>query len=113
MESITILGAGSWGTALAALWGKDDRKLRLWARDKSLAERLQTTRENREYLPGVVLPKSVKETTELGDAVDVDLIVFVTPSMALRTIAQNLANIGVKKETMLLSCTKGIEHGTG
>src|ERR1700730_6751831 len=113
METISILGAGSWGTALAALWGKDDRKLRLWARDKSLAERLQNTRKNREYLPEVALPESVKVTTQLGDAVDVDLIVFVTPSMAVRTIAQSVAKIGVKKKTMLLSCTKGIEHGTG
>jgi glycerol-3-phosphate dehydrogenase (NAD(P)+) len=113
LESIAVLGAGSWGTALAALWGKEDRKLRLWARDQSVADELQRSRENRDYLPGVVLPKSVKVTNQLGDAVDVDLIVFVMPSTALRTIAQRLAKIGVKKETILLSCTKGIEHGTG
>jgi glycerol-3-phosphate dehydrogenase (NAD(P)+) len=113
IQSIAILGAGSWGTALAALWGKDDRALRLWARDKSVADKLQSTRENPGYLPGVAFPKSVKVTNQLGDCVDVDLIVFVTPSTALRTIAQSLRGIGVKKSAILLSCTKGIEHGTG
>jgi len=113
IQSIAILGAGSWGTALAALWSKGDNDLRLWARDKSVAEQLQTTRENREYLPGVALPKSVRATNELRECVDVDLIVFVTPSTALRKIGEDLGKIGVSKNAILLSCTKGIEHGTG
>lgn len=113
LQSTAVLGAGSWGTALAALWGKNDRDLRLWGRNQSLVEQLRKSRENRDYLPGIKLPKSVKVTNELSDCADVDLIVFVVPSTVLRTIADRLRETGVNRNTILLSCTKGIEHGTG
>jgi glycerol-3-phosphate dehydrogenase (NAD(P)+) len=113
IQSTAILGAGSWGTALAALWGKNGRGLRLWSRNESLVEQLKTVRENRDYLPGIRLPDSVKVTGELRDCADAELIVFVMPSTALRTIANKLRQTGVSKNAVLLSCTKGIEHGTG
>lgn len=113
IESTAILGAGSWGTALAALWGKKGHELRLWGRDQARVEQLARTRENRDYLPGVKLPESIKITSELKECDAVDLIVFVMPSTGLRGIAEQLRNTGVKKGAILLSCTKGIEHGSG
>ncbi len=113
IQSIAILGAGSWGTALAALWSKNERDVRLWARNQTLVADLQQTRENRDYLPGVRLPPSVRVTGELKDCTDVGLFVFVTPSQALRAIAGQLREAGIKQDAILLSCTKGIEHGTG
>jgi glycerol-3-phosphate dehydrogenase (NAD(P)+) len=113
IRSTAILGAGSWGTALAALWSKDDRDVRLWARNEALVEHLNKTRENRAYLPGVTLPKSIRVTSDLRDCADVDLVVFVTPSAAFRKTAEQLREAGINKSAILLSCTKGIEHGTG
>src|SRR5438874_8889121 len=114
MKRTTIIGAGSWGTALAALWAKDGRPISLWGNNPDRIARVQETRENADYLPGVRLPDNVRATHEHADCRDADLIVFVTPSMALRDIATRVRDAGVKKNGMLfLSCTKGIEHGSG
>ena len=114
MKSTVIIGAGSWGTALASLWGQDGRFISLWGNNADRIARVQQTRENAEYLPGVRLPDSVRGTHELGDCTEADLVVFVTPSTALRDIAMRVREVGVKtSDTLLLSCTKGIEHGSG
>lgn len=113
IESTAILGAGSWGTALAALWGKDGREVVLWGNNASRVERLKQTRENNEYLPGVKLPDSVRLTSELSDCAGCSLVVFVVPSTAFRAIASRFAAGIAHKNSVLLSCTKGIEHGTG
>ena len=107
---IAILGAGSWGTALAWLWGKDGRQVSLWGNDAERAARMQATRENGDYLPGLKLPGSVRVTSELGDCTGAGLIVFATPSTALRQVATRLRG---NFRAVLLSCVKGIEHGTG
>lgn len=107
-----ILGAGGWGTALAHLWAKTGNQVSLWGHDPQRTERLRTTRENAVFLPGVKLPPSVHVTSELADCAAADLIVVVTPSTAVRSIAERLKPF-VEKDAVLLSCTKGIEHGTG
>lgn len=107
-----ILGAGSWGTALAVLWAKGGKPVVLWGHNRERIERAQTARENPDYLPGVVLPPSLTATSRIADCGDADLVVFVTPSLAVRSVAEQLRN-EVKQNAVLLSCTKGIEHGTG
>ena len=87
MKRTVIIGAGSWGTALAALWGKDGRSISLWGNNSERIGRVQESRENADYLPGVRLPNNVSATHNLDDCMEADLIVFVTPSMALREIA--------------------------
>ncbi len=113
IEATAILGTGSWGTALAALWAKDGREIVLWGNNASRVARLQETRENNEYLPGVKLQESVRVTNALGDCAGCSLVVFVVPSTAFRAIAQRFAAVVTEKNSVLLSCTKGIEHGTG
>lgn len=114
MKRTAIIGAGSWGTALAALWAKDARPIALWGNNPDRITRVQETRENIDYLPGVRLPENVRATHDLGDCKDADLMVFVTPSMALRDIAARVRDTGARdRGTFLLSCTKGIEHGSG
>src|SRR5437773_11841388 len=112
MKQTVIIGAGSWGTALAALWAKDGRPISLWGRNAERISRVQSSRENTEYLPGVRLPENIRATHELADCRDADFIVFVTRSMSLREIATRVRDVGVQKSgTLLLSCTKGIERG--
>jgi len=108
-----ILGAGSWGTALAWLWGKDGNPISLWGNNPERIARIQHTRENKEYLPGIHLPESIRVTSDLRDCEGANLIVLVTPSTALRSIAVRLAKVINHNRAVLLSCTKGIEHGTG
>ena len=112
LKRTAILGAGGWGTALAALWSKHGHEITLWGHNEERVRRLQDSRENADYLPGVTLPPAISVTSDLSACADADLIVFVTPSTAVRTIAQNLRpHIG--RNAILLSCTKGIEHGSG
>lgn len=111
-DRTAVLGAGSWGTALAVLWAKCGKRITLWGHNAERVERLRAARENVDYLPGVQLPSSIEVTSELRDCADADLIVFVTPSVAIRTVAQALRPF-LRSDIVLLSCTKGIEHGSG
>jgi glycerol-3-phosphate dehydrogenase (NAD(P)+) len=108
-----VLGAGGWGTALAILWSKRGNPLTLWGHNPDRVEQLRATRENTEYLPGVKIPESITITSDIADCTSADLIVFVTPSVALRPVAERLRAAGLSSRVILLSCTKGIEHGTG
>ncbi len=113
IETTSILGAGGWGTALAALWAKDGRDIVLWGHCAERIERLKETRENHDYLPGVKLPGNVRLTSDMSECAASALTVFVVPSTAFRSIAGTFAKVVMNKDSVLLSCTKGIEHGTG
>jgi glycerol-3-phosphate dehydrogenase (NAD(P)+) len=113
IESTAIVGAGGWGTALAVLWSKRGNAVTLWGNNPKRAAHLRETRENAEYLPGIKLPDSILVTSDIADCIRADLIVFVTPSVALRSVAMRLQSAGLDSDTILLSGTKGIEHGTG
>jgi glycerol-3-phosphate dehydrogenase (NAD(P)+) len=108
-----IVGSGGWGTALALLWSKQGNEITLWGHDPERAERVRSTRENAEYLPGIKLPESIAVTSDIADCAAADLIVFVTPSTALRSVATRLRALLSDSKVVLLSGTKGIEHGTG
>lgn len=107
-EVITILGGGSWGTALAvALSGRYERVL-LWVHNHELAMRMEATRENEVYLPGFVLPENVRVVTEMefgGHAM------CVVPSKHLRGVMEQAAGAG-GGEARWISATKGIEAGS-
>ncbi len=113
LRKTAILGTGGWGTALAVLWAKKGRDILLWGNNPSRVQLLRKTRENGDYLPGIKLPESIGLTSEMKDCGGADLIVFVTPSTALRTIANRLREVITNDQAVILSCTKGIEHGSG
>ena len=110
---IAVLGAGSWGTALASLLAANGHAVSLWARDSILVEALQAIRENRRYLPGIPLPDSILPTESLEFALaGAAVVVFAIPSGALRQVAQEAAPF-LSAETLLLSAAKGLEGETG
>ncbi len=113
MATISIIGAGGWGTALAVMIAKNGHAVYWWTRRKELAEALERERINHQYLPGIPIPKSIVVTNRLSEAAKADVILFVTPSTALRAVAEVLANTSVHPSTILVSAVKGIEHGTG
>jgi glycerol-3-phosphate dehydrogenase (NAD(P)+) len=113
IQRTAIVGAGGWGTALAVLWSKRGNAITLWGNNSERTARLRAIRENAEYLPGVKIPESIAVTSDIADCTSADLIVFVTPSVALRSVAKRLQSAGLKSGAIVLSGTKGIEHGTG
>lgn len=113
IERTAVVGAGGWGTALAVLWAKRGNSVTLWGHNPSRAEHLRETRENTDYLPGIEIPDSIHVTSDIADCISADLIVFVTPSVALRPVGARLRDAGLKSDSILLSGTKGIEHGSG
>jgi len=109
---IAVLGAGSWGTAMAVMLGQKHETVILWARKPALAELIQNTRQNREYLPDIVLPDTVTVTSDLIAAVrGAEIVVLATPSHAIRETAATLRPyIGL--QTILVSAAKGLELGS-
>lgn len=112
-QKIAVIGAGGWGTALAILLAERGLPVTLWGYEKGGVEELKLTRVNRLFLPGVTLPDGIRPTGALADALDAGVILFVPPSKAMRSVAQNFAALRPPKSAVLLSCTKGIERGSG
>jgi glycerol-3-phosphate dehydrogenase (NAD(P)+) len=89
-KRVAVIGSGAWGTALAALAARCGHDVTLWARRPNQARALETDRENREHLPGVPLPKSIRITSRLEEIHDADVAVLVVPSSYLLEIARAL-----------------------
>ena len=113
MSRIAVLGAGSWGTALALnLVRRGDHPVTLWAHTPQHARALGSERENRRYLPGFGFPPELKTTDCLEDSVaSSDAILLVVPSQHVRETALALAPL-LPRRCMLISAAKGIEDGT-
>ena len=110
---VAVLGAGSWGTALAMHLGRSSVPVRLWARDAALAASMRARRENPRYLPGVKLPDGVTVTAEVGEALAGSHIVLVAvPSHFVEDVLVDVAD-RIARDAVLVSATKGLEprHG--
>lgn len=108
-----VIGAGSWGTALAIQLARAGHAVTLWARDPAHVREMSETRENKRYLPGVHLPAPLSPTADLEQAMHAGarLVVCAVPSHAVReTMSMTAAHAG--PETVLVSATKGLEEGT-
>ncbi|CAN5444398.1 NAD(P)H-dependent glycerol-3-phosphate dehydrogenase [soil metagenome] len=112
-NKIALLGTGGWGTALAVLWAAQGHEIILWGHTPTRVAEIARSRQNPDFLPGVELPASVSLTSDLRDCAGASLIVFVTPSVALREVATSLQGQLHNNAVVLMSCTKGIEHGSG
>ncbi|MDI4237209.1 NAD(P)-dependent glycerol-3-phosphate dehydrogenase [Bradyrhizobium sp. Arg237L] len=109
-QSVGVIGAGAWGTALAAVAARAGRDVTLYARDAAHAAQIQATRAN-PRLPGVLLDASVKVTADIAAAARADLILVATPAQHLRASVMHLAP-QLAKATPVIACAKGIERGT-
>lgn len=109
---IAVIGAGSWGTALATSFGRSS-EVNLYSTNDELVLRLQQARENQRYLPGVELPDSVQITDSLVDALDgASGIVIAVPTRGLRSIIKACQEFHGEKTPYLITC-KGFEVGSG
>jgi glycerol-3-phosphate dehydrogenase (NAD(P)+) len=112
-ESIAVLGAGSWGTALALTAVHAGRSVMLWGRRQAVVDDININRRNTRYLGDVELPVGLCATTELADAVgDADCVLVVTPSTTVRDVARRLKHVAPPGVPVIL-CAKGVELNTG
>jgi len=112
MRSVTVLGAGSWGTALAVHLARAGHQVHLWARDAALAGEIQARRANAVYLPGVVLPNGISVTNSLAEAVaGRELVVSAIPSHGCRPVIHS-AVPHLAPGAVIVSATKGLETDT-
>ena len=108
--SAGVVGAGSWGTALAAVTARAGLATTLWARSPAIAEAIARERENRAYLPGVRLPDELAVTSDLARIAATDMVLIATPAQAMRAVLSGLA--GIAEGTPGIICAKGIERGS-
>lgn len=112
MASIGVIGAGSWGTALAFLLHNNGHKVTLWSIIESEVELLKTKRENPDKLPGVKLPESMAITSDLEEAIiGKDVLVLAVPSLFVRSTACKMKEY-VGEGQIIVNVAKGIEDGT-
>ncbi len=108
---ISVLGSGSWGTAVAKLLNENGHDVTLWSKFEKEAETLRTAREN-PFLKGVIIPDAVKITAIAGEAArGVDIAVFATPSFAVAETAA-LFKDKLPKDCIIVCISKGIEKDT-
>ena len=109
MSTLCVLGAGSWGTALAVALSPRFDSVRLWVYEQDLAERMRATRENDVFLPGFRIPENVEFVSSIADSIDgADFVLGVMPSHhARRVYTEALPNL--RPSMTLVSATKGLE----
>ncbi len=108
-ERVAVVGAGSWGTALANHLAERGHPVTLWARDEQLARRLESERENAPYLPGVALQARVTPTNDIETVIQgASVFISALPSHALRTVWRLMAPL-LPEDAILVSATKGLE----
>ncbi len=113
LTDIVVVGAGSWGTALARLLADKGHRVTLWGRSPELLRSIAARRENHKYLPGVTLPQSLQIQEDLESAVEgKELVVVAVPSCGMRAIAARLASC-IPPDAAVVTTAKGLEAETG
>ncbi|GGE56138.1 NAD(P)H-dependent glycerol-3-phosphate dehydrogenase [Priestia taiwanensis] len=112
MEKIAVVGAGSWGTALAMVLADNHHEVRLWGNRQEQIEEINTYHTNERYLPNIKLPEGVKAYISLEEALDgVENVLLVVPTKAIRDVLAEVCKIA-KQPLTIIHASKGIEPGT-
>jgi len=110
-QTIGVVGAGAWGTALAESAAQAGREVKLWAYERDTVEEINHHHSNRVYLPGVTLSATIEATARTSQVAAADLIVMVVPSQFFRSIVKEFAPYLSGKPVII--GTKGFEEGSG
>ncbi|NEU03254.1 MULTISPECIES: NAD(P)H-dependent glycerol-3-phosphate dehydrogenase [Clostridium] len=112
MEKVSILGAGSFGSALGVMLAKKGVEVSIWAHKKETIEDINKKRENIKYLPNVTIPSNMIGYNDMEGAVkESSIIVLAVPSHAIRDISKQLSTV-VNKNQIIVTVAKGLESGT-
>ena len=112
INSVAIVGAGAWGSALANVIASQGRQVIIWARENEVVENINRDRRNNLFLPGVILAPSIRATVEIADVASADAIFLATPAQHTRNTAMVLASCVGTHAPILVLCAKGIEEGS-
>ncbi|MBS9336261.1 NAD(P)H-dependent glycerol-3-phosphate dehydrogenase [Fructobacillus papyrifericola] len=115
MTKIAVLGAGSWGTALANTMAKNGQNVMMWSHKAEQAKEISGQKTNERYLPGAKLDDRLQATADMAAAVKgADVVLFVVPTKAIREVAKQLAGIlnENKQQVVLAHAAKGLEQKT-
>ena len=113
LKPIAVLGAGSWGTALALTLARRGQHVRLWSIETSEIEAMLKDRANNRYLPGIPFPPTIFPTTDVYSAIDhVDDILMVVPSVGFRSTLETIQSATTAR-TRIICASKGLEEGSG
>ncbi|TMC49787.1 MAG: NAD(P)-dependent glycerol-3-phosphate dehydrogenase [Chloroflexi bacterium] len=113
MTAIAVVGAGSWGTALAQTLAVAGREVRLWGRDPAVVRQIADWRRNPAYMPGLQLHPDIAATDELSQALrGARVVILAVPTHGLRVTAQRCI-ASLEAESVVVSAAKGFEAGTG
>lgn len=109
MFKVAVIGAGSWGTALANVAAENNNNTYLWVRRQELADEIKETHENKPYLPGEKISPKINISTDIEQAVSqADIVVMSVPSHAVRNMARQIRGY-LKKSAIVTSAAKGLE----
>ncbi|SDX71601.1 NAD(P)H-dependent glycerol-3-phosphate dehydrogenase [Salimicrobium album] len=112
MANISVLGAGSWGTALALVLADNDHQVHLWAHRVEHAEEMRKTRENKRYLENASLPDNIQIFDDLTESVEgSDYILLAVPTKAVREVCRSLIT-ALDSPATVIHASKGIEPKT-
>lgn len=112
LQSVGIVGAGAWGTALATVARRAGRDVLLWAREPETVSAVNETHCNEVFLPGTTLDSGIEATSHFDKVAASDMLLIVTPAQHLRDIVAELKP-HIRKGQPLVICSKGIEQETG
>ncbi|MEL7487912.1 MAG: NAD(P)H-dependent glycerol-3-phosphate dehydrogenase [Pseudomonadota bacterium] len=110
-STLSVIGGGAWGTALANLAACNAVKTSLWAREADVVDAINTAHINRPYLPDIALSTALKATQSLEKAVQSEAVLFVVPVQYARATLMSLQEIAPQGKPLLL-CSKGVEAGS-
>lgn len=112
MTHIAVLGAGSWGSALAKVLHENGHKVVMWSRNPEQVAEMNQEHTNKRYLPETVLPKDIQATMDVSEAVrEAEAIVFVIPTKGIRAVAQQVAE-AIDEPKWMVHASKGLEQQT-
>ena len=111
-QTIGVIGAGAWGTALASVAAQTGRRVILWAREPEVVEDINRRHRNMRFLPDIDLPKGIQATCAIDEAARTDALLLVSPAQHVRS-SLGLLGPHLIAGTPVMLCAKGIEQGTG
>ncbi len=112
LQSVGIIGAGAWGTALAVIARRAGRDVLVWAREPETVAAINDTHRNDLFLPNIALDPAIEATARFNEVATCDMLLMVTPAQHLRAIGTELSPY-LRDSQPLVICSKGIEQTTG
>ncbi|HAS73065.1 MAG TPA: NAD(P)H-dependent glycerol-3-phosphate dehydrogenase [Clostridiales bacterium UBA8960] len=108
---ITVIAAGSWGTALSMVLNENGHDVKVWVRSETQVETIQKTKRNEKYLPGIEISEEIVFTSDKSDAIkDAEIIVFSVPSQQYKSTLEDFIALGlIRNDHVIVNVSKGID----